>query len=76
MTAGKDFGVAIIRRILALTERQARMANHQRTRMHRYFLLPAMLLRFGRSAVFEGSFCVDMLRDDKHITLSCTCDAP
>lgn len=37
---------------------------------------PGALLRFGRSAVFDGSFCVDMLRDDKHITMSCTCDAP
>jgi len=37
---------------------------------------PNALLRFGRSSIFDGSFCVDMLRDDKHITLSCTCDAP
>jgi hypothetical protein len=37
---------------------------------------PNALLRFGRSAAFDGSFCVDMLRDDKNITLSCTCPAP
>jgi hypothetical protein len=37
---------------------------------------PNALLRFGRSAVFDGSFCVDMLRDDKHVTLSCSCPAP
>src|SRR5262249_34976516 len=37
---------------------------------------PNALLRFGRSAMFDGSFCVDMLQDDKHITMSCTCPAP
>jgi len=36
---------------------------------HAVITAPKALLRFGRSAFFEGSFCVDMLRDDKHITL-------
>jgi hypothetical protein len=37
---------------------------------------PRALLRLGRSSMFDGSFCVDMLRDDKHITLECSCSAP
>ena len=37
---------------------------------------PKALLRFGRSSLFDGSFCADMLRDDKHIVLECSCSAP
>lgn len=38
-----------------------------------YVFAPNAELSLGRSSLFQGSFCVDTLRDDKHITLECPC---
>jgi hypothetical protein len=37
---------------------------------------PNAQFRLGRSSLFQGSFCVDTLRNDKHITLECPCGTP
>lgn len=38
-----------------------------------YIFAPNAQLSLGRSSLLQGSFCVDTLRNDKHITLECPC---
>jgi hypothetical protein len=38
-----------------------------------FITAPNAQLRLGRSALFQGTFCVDALRNDKSIRLECPC---